>query len=147
MSSKTDLNSDSGGAEAQFRNAFDRLKRNEPLVLECGVPVTQNNVAREAGKDPSALKKSRFPLLVRDIQNWCLSKAPATAKSQIEKTSEKKGRKRSEREMLQDLRVQRDTALSLLVQADRKILELSRELERVAALLPRTEVKSLFSER
>ena len=55
-------------AEQHFREAFERLKKNKPEVLPAGTPVTQNNVAREAGRDPSALKKDRYPLLVLEIQ-------------------------------------------------------------------------------
>ena len=57
-------------AEQRFRQAFERLKANKPKVLEVGTPVSQNNVAKEAGCDPSALRKSRFPALVREIQAY-----------------------------------------------------------------------------
>jgi hypothetical protein len=50
-----------GTAEQDFRDAFDRLKRGKPIHLEKGAKVTQNNVAKEADRDPTALKKSRHP--------------------------------------------------------------------------------------
>ena len=56
-------------AEQLYRDAFLRLKQGKPLRLKKGAPVTQNNVAKEAGRDPSALKKSRFPELIREIKN------------------------------------------------------------------------------
>jgi len=55
-------------AEANFRRAFERLKAGAPKVLPLGTPVSQNNVAKEAGCDSSALRKSRFPCLVAEIQ-------------------------------------------------------------------------------
>lgn len=57
-------------AEQRFRLAFERLKANTPKLVEFGTLVTQNNVAREAGCDPSALRKARFPALIREIQAY-----------------------------------------------------------------------------
>ena len=57
-------------AERRFREAFERLKAREPLRLDKGTEVTQNNVAKEAGTDPSALRRSRYPVLVDDIQAY-----------------------------------------------------------------------------
>ena len=42
-------------AELQFYEAFIRLKNNKPNILPKGTKVSQNNVAKEAGVDPSAL--------------------------------------------------------------------------------------------
>ncbi|MBL4881414.1 MAG: hypothetical protein JKX82_08830 [Oleispira sp.] len=57
-------------AENLFRGAFDRLKSNNPINVPKGTAVSQNNVAKEAGKHPTALKKDRFPLLVLEIQDY-----------------------------------------------------------------------------
>lgn len=57
-------------AEGLFRAAYERLKVNEPTNLPKGALVTQNNVAKEAGKHPTALKKERYPALVREIQDY-----------------------------------------------------------------------------
>ena len=62
--------SDSVSAEAKFRAAFERLKSSMPRVLDAGAAVSQNNVAKEAGVDPSALRKSRYPSLVSEIQAY-----------------------------------------------------------------------------
>jgi hypothetical protein len=32
--------------------------------------LSQNNVAKEVGVDPSALRRARFPELVSEIQDW-----------------------------------------------------------------------------
>lgn len=57
-------------AAEQYRAAFERLKNNKPERLPKGTLVSQNNVAKEAGSDPSALKKTRFPLLIAEIQMY-----------------------------------------------------------------------------
>lgn len=57
-------------AESLFRAAYERLKTNEPINLLKGTPVTQNNVAKEAGRHPTGLKKERYPTLVREIQDY-----------------------------------------------------------------------------
>lgn len=62
-----------GKAELDFSASFERLKYGNTLILPPGSPVSQNNVAREAGRDPSALRKSRYPKLVADIQGGCRS--------------------------------------------------------------------------
>mgnify|MGYP003629439734 FL=1 len=61
-------------AEQEFRDAFDRLKKGKTIRLPLGAAVTQNNVAREAGRDPSALKKDRYPLLILEVQAYITSK-------------------------------------------------------------------------
>lgn len=40
------------------------------LLIPKGTPVTQNNVGKEAGSDPSALTKSRFPSLIAEIKTY-----------------------------------------------------------------------------
>lgn len=57
-------------AELKFRNAFECLKQGKPDILPKGTPLSQNNVAKEAGVDPSALRRARFPELVAEIQEW-----------------------------------------------------------------------------
>lgn len=62
-----------GRSEREFELAFVRLKSGKPKNIAKGSAVTQNNVAREAGKDPSALKKTRFPELIEEIQKYTAS--------------------------------------------------------------------------
>ncbi len=57
-------------AETLFKEAFIRLKNNIPINMPKGTPVSQNNVAKEAGKHRTALKKDRFPLVVLAIQDY-----------------------------------------------------------------------------
>ncbi|WP_119153246.1 hypothetical protein [Caldimonas tepidiphila] len=126
-------------AETRFRQAFERLKDGQSKVLPKGTAVTQNNVAREAGCDPSALKKARFPGLIREIQAYLelhkLEDQPAAKKAARHKAS-----RRSTEERLADAIAQRDRAQSQLLSANLRILELTDEVQslkrRLDELLP-----------
>lgn len=118
-------------AEQRFRDAFERLKLGVPKILPKGTHVSQNNVAKEAGCDPSALRKSRFPLLVIAIQEWVGAHKGEQLQSERQRLLKQRRKNRNTRETIADLKKQRDTAVGLLADADRKIVELS---ERVADL-------------
>lgn len=120
--------SEAQSAETRFRQAFERLKAGEPKVVERGTSVTQNNVAREAGCDPSALKKARFPALIREIQAYVElhdEKAPSAA----QKTRKRRATNRSLQERLDDAIRQRDHAQSILASANMRIIELSVKVQ------------------
>jgi hypothetical protein len=129
-----------GKAEQAFRDAFERLKRGKPEVLPKGTPVSQNNVAREARRDPSALKKDRYPSLIREIQLWVDEHPSASPPSPRQAILGTRRRNRSLNEKIETLKIERDRAMSLLVEADAKILELTVENARMAALLPKNTV-------
>lgn len=115
------------GAEAVFRQAFERLKAGEPKVLPQGSPVTQNNVAREAGRDPSALKKARYPTLIGEIQAYVdLHKGNEQAAGKRDK---KHRAKRSMEERLNAAIRQRDEVQSILGSANMRIVELTGEVK------------------
>ena len=82
-------------AEIKYREAFERLKKGKPDRLKKGTKVSQNNVAKEAGSDPSALKKQRFPELVREIQTWVNMNEKVGIKSQRKKIIAARSRSRS----------------------------------------------------
>lgn len=130
-------------AEDEFREAFIRLTRNRPERMPKGTPVSQNNVAREAGCDPSALRKSRYPSLIAEIQQWLDDKAPDVSPSNRQTTLAQRARNRSLREKLELMKLQRDHALSLLVEADTKIHELTIENSRLRALHPASKVVNI----
>lgn len=127
-------------AEAAFREAFDRLKRGEPTLMPNGTHVSQNNVAREAGCDPSALKKSRYPSLIAEIQRWVAQHAADKPESPRQKMLAHRRRNRSLREKIETLKAQRDHAVALLVEADAKILDLAMENARLVALQPLSRI-------
>ncbi|KRB75757.1 hypothetical protein [Noviherbaspirillum sp. Root189] len=115
-------------AEERFRQAFERLKADQPKVLKPGIPVTQNNVAREAGTDPSALKKARFPALIREIQAY-IELHPPGDPSAGEKRKRHRSANRSTQERLEDMIRQRDQAQSILASANKRIVELTEAVE------------------
>ncbi len=138
-------------AEANFREAFERLKAARPNVLLPGTPVSQNNVSREAGCDPSALRKSRFPAIVEEIQAYVSThgnERPTSARQRMLKARQVS---RNKSEMIANLKAQRDEAASRLVEAQEKILELHTQVRKLetelqgikpsANFLPITSVK------
>lgn len=130
-------------AGEQYRAAFERLKANKPELLPVGTPVSQNNVAKEAGSDPSALKKTRFPLLIAEIQKYVESHVedrPASVR-QVRLAARKKNR--SVQERLAAIVQQRDHLASLLVEADATILELMDRVAELERKLPASNIASL----
>jgi len=123
------------GAERRFRDAFERLKLGIPQVLPKGTPVSQNNVAKEAGCDPSALRKTRFPLLVLEIQEWVKAHKEDQPESERQKQLKQRRKNRDARETIADLKRQRDIAAGLLADANLQIVELSEELASAQAKL------------
>ena len=122
-------------AEQRFREAFERLKLGVPQVLPKGTRVSQNNVAKEANCDPSALRKARYPLLVIAIQEWVdsqKSEQPSLARQNLLKQRKKK---RDTRKTMADFKKQRDQAIGLLADADLRILELSEKVADLQAKL------------
>ncbi|MBU9427239.1 hypothetical protein [Burkholderia gladioli] len=121
-------------AEQRFRLAFERLKAGRPQVMPPGTPVSQNNVAKEAGTDPTALRKARYPALIREIQAW------------VEINSEEKAVQRERRDRrararddlatkVKRLEDQRDHARAKLLSAERMVLELLKVNARLQARL------------
>jgi hypothetical protein len=102
-------------------------------VLPIGSAVSQNNVAREAGLDPTALKKARYPTLVAEIQQWVSEQPKDSAPSQRQVRIAARDRNRSLKERLVAFQKQRDCAQSLLVEADATILDLHRQLVKLQA--------------
>ncbi|MBZ4038079.1 hypothetical protein [Novilysobacter selenitireducens] len=120
-----------GEAEMAFRDAFERLKLGKPSVLPSGTPVSQNNVAKEAGRDPSALRKSRYPRLIRSIQKWIEDNGNAPRK-RTSSASLIRGARAKNRELksrIEELTQQRDRAMARLVIAEESLLELHRRLQ------------------
>lgn len=133
----------SDNAEKQFQDAFYRLKRNMPQVLNKGTPVTQNNVAREAGRDPSALKKARYPALIEEIQTWIREYAKDSAPSPRQKALKARRKNIDQKARARQMAIQRDLALSLAVESDSLLLDLLREVEQLSANLESRNVSPI----
>lgn len=134
MCSHATSSSSIASAESDYRSAFERLKQRKTVRLPLGASVTQNNVAREAGRDPSALKKDRYPRLVREIKHWIEQNAGQSPPSARQSMLASRKRNRSLKDKIADLKAQRDVAVSKLLEADAKILELTLENARLQAL-------------
>jgi len=131
-------------AELKFRDAFERLKQGKPDILPKGTPLSQNNVAKEAGVDPSALRRARFPELVSEIQEWIVvHKDEKTTKTPRQMMLAQRSRNRDLKEKYKSLEEQRDQALSQLLDAQACILELTLENQRLRAQLPASKVRHL----
>lgn len=132
MCSKTaEVTSGSRGEEA-FRQAFDRLKAGCPIRLKKGTIVSQNNVAKEAGRDPSALKKARYPLLVNEIQRWIHEyRNSISPLSGRQKAIAQRKKNQQLLDRIVELTSERDHCASLLVEADATILELVQKIARL----------------
>ncbi|MNF54424.1 hypothetical protein D3C84_358530 [compost metagenome] len=132
-----------GGAEKLFRAAFERLKENEPVVLPRGTAVSQNNVAKEAGRDPSALKKERYPLLITEIKEYVANAAFLKPDSPGQRLKVAKRVQKDLKERVALLEADRDLAQSLLVQAHETILAVAKENEALRAQLPPSNISEL----
>ncbi|WLQ14257.1 hypothetical protein O5O45_31560 [Hahella aquimaris] len=144
MSSKTVDPRKISKAELKFRDAFKRLKAGKPDILPRGTPLSQNNVAKEAGVAPSALRRARFPELVAEIQGWIEThKEEATQRSPRQMMLAQRSSNRDLRGKLKALEEQRDKALGQLLDAQSRILELTLENQRLKAQLPESDIRFL----
>ena len=113
-------------AESMFREAFERLKANSPINVPRGTQVSQNNIAKEAGKHPTALKKDRFPLLVLEVQDYLkqseLDNELISKKKQIRK-------QRTIEHRLKDCKKQRDKLASICEAQSNLIDSLTDEID------------------
>ncbi len=127
-------------AGEQYRAAFERLKNNNPERLPKGSSVSQNNVAKEAGSDPSALKKTRFPLLIAEIQKYVEGHAEQRPPSVRQVSLLARRRNRGLRERIEEITQQRDHLASLLSEADATIFELYDRIVELERQLPASNV-------
>lgn len=143
MSSTPNDTAKLGRAEQAFRDAFARLKANQPVRLAKGTVLSQNNVAKEAGCDPSALKKARYPALIAEIQCWLHDHPAVPGTSQAKTIASQRNKNSGQKARIDEVVAQRDHAMSLLVEADAKILELVQENARLRTMLPHSNVVDL----
>lgn len=115
-------------AEDRFRAAFERLKNSAPSVVKNGTPVSQNNVAKEAECDPSALRKSRYPELINEIQAFVDAHKDDSRTSERKEILRKRKKNRTVRQAKADSDSQRDELASQLLCANAMILQLTRKL-------------------
>lgn len=111
------MSSKDKSAEQLYIDAFERL-------VAQGKVVSQNKVAREAGRDPSAFKLSRYPVAVMKVQ--------AYVQQQNEKKETKKrltdNRTRTKKERATDYRNQIDKLSSIVAAQNMTIQTLMDEI-------------------
>ncbi len=135
LSTKTDV--PMGRAEANFREAFERLKTGKTHIAPKGTRMSRRAVEREAGVAKGALRPGRFPELCSEIDQWIEQhKDDPSQKSGRQKNLAERNARRAVRDRLEAMRVQRDLALSKLISAESHILELTLEVRRLRALAP-----------
>ncbi|WP_037055152.1 hypothetical protein [Rheinheimera baltica] len=127
-------------ASEKYRAAFERLKNNKPERLVKGTSVSQNNVAKEAGSDSSAFKKTRFPLLIDEIQKYVKSQLQDRPPSVREVSLQARKKNRGLRERIEEIKLQRDHLASLLSEADATILELYDRITELERQMPISNV-------
>ncbi len=110
----------------QFEEAFERLKKGRTKILPAGAPLTLTNVAREAGRSPSALRADRYPELIQRIKSRMLLEREATRV----KTSDRKKSHRSRqiKEQLADCMRERGRLVSICHSQQTLIDELRDQL-------------------
>jgi len=114
-------------AEQRFRDAFERLKKGTTVVLPANSTVSQNNVAKEASCDPSALRKSRFPSLVREIQAYVeIHKSQAPSLRSVR--SKLKNKRNDLKQRIEIITRQRDEAHSQLLHVQRVVLDMAKQI-------------------
>lgn len=114
-------------AELLYREAFERLKNGTTIRLPVGAAVSQNNVAKEAGTDPSALRKSRFPTLISEIQLFIVAIGPGAPSARQKILSQRKNN-RDLQQRLNDTLMQRDKLCNMLNLANAKIVALTEKI-------------------
>lgn len=127
-----------GRAETMFREAFIRLKKNKPDRLPKDSPVSQNNVAKEAGVDPSALRSSRFPELSAEIKRWVQAHPKDGTKNKRQVALAERSVRRQLRERIEILILQRDKAAARLLDAEDEIVQLMRRIAILEAQSPKS---------
>lgn len=112
-----------------FEEAFDRLRQGRPVNLPAGTPVSLSNVAKEAGKSPSALRVERYPVLLERIKGYMAS---VREKKVVSKSSSDKSRNRTLKQRLVDCQRQRDHLLSICHSQQALIEDLKDEVNRIS---------------
>lgn len=124
------MNTNKSKAEIQFYEAFLRLKENKPINLPKNSKISQNNVAKEAGVDPSALRKSRYPNLIDEIQQW-IDAHPQQNNVKKIKSKDNADQISVLKDKINLLIQQRDDAVSKLLEAQLKLVEMANDLKKI----------------
>jgi hypothetical protein len=130
-------------AERGFREAFERLKKNSPIRVPKDTQLSQNNVAKEAGVDPSALRKSRYPTLISEIQKFIAENAKHPLKTTRQIKLQEHHRKNFFQNRIAEISAQRDQLANLLNVANERIIVLTARVAELEEKSPQSNVIAL----
>lgn len=120
-------------AEVEYRKAFNRIIEGKAVRVGKTASPTLANIAREAGKDPSALKKSRYPGFIGEVEAFnqvsssVKDETDRSLTAQLKSARQENKRLREEYELLS---IERDLSHSRVLNLQQAIVELSFEIER-----------------
>ncbi len=112
----------------RLQAAFERLKAGTPQIVRKSTRISQRSVAIEASCDPTALRQSRYPELLREIKAY-VEEQKLRSPSKRQASLQRKQGRRAIASRLEDTIKQRDAAQSMLLNAERAILELHKTVD------------------
>jgi len=121
--------------EKKLREAFERLKSNNPENIQKGTKVTMSNVANEAAIVPNAFRKERYPELHREVRAW-IEIVNATSPN---KSGSQKKKRESDNKTIKRLQNRNQKLLSQLNSQINIIEDLEAEID----ILKRSNVVAL----
>jgi len=121
-----------GSAEDEYRNAFKRIVDGKTIRIPKGSPPTLANIAREAGRDPSALKKSRYPIFITEVEEY--NSASSLTMDQAERSltaqlAAARAENKSLREKCSNLCKERDAAQTKILNLQQALVAMNLQLE------------------
>ncbi|EOG3619010.1 hypothetical protein G7017_11040 [Pseudomonas fulva] len=119
-------------AEEEYRKAFKRIIEGKPIRISKHAKLTLANIAREAGNDPSALKKSRYPTFIAEVEEYNSSPSPTVKRSDRSLTAQltaARAENNALRERCTELAAERDIAHSKVLNLQLALIEKCQELE------------------
>jgi hypothetical protein len=120
-------------AEVEYRKAFKRIIEGKAIRIDKTASPTLANIAREAGKDPSALKKSRYPGFIGEVESFNQVASSVREEADRSLTAQLKSARQENKRLREDyelLSIERDQCHSRVLNLQQAIVELSFEIER-----------------
>lgn len=115
-------------AEIEYRKAFRRVIEGKALRVDKMASPNLASIAREAGKDPSALKKSRYPIFISEVESFNNNVSSAGERIDRSLSAQLKSA-RSEnkklRECYEQLTIERDESHSRVLNLQLALVEMS----------------------
>lgn len=127
-------------AGEEYLAAFRRL-------VARGTRVSQNAVAKEAGRDPSAFKLSSYPEEIAIVKAYIKANYQATSSSITHRLKASREETKKAKNSNDSIVQQRDTALIMLSQAHVTILDLKNENTKLKKLMNHNVYEAHFGDQ